>query len=61
MNKKERVSKYLKEMESLIHKIIDEKKDQSFTSFDLIMLTVNTLIKEKELDDAEKFKKAGNS
>lgn len=59
--KKERVTKYLKGIESLVHKMIDEGKDQNFTAYELIFLTLDTIIKEKQMDEIEKYKKAGNS
>lgn len=61
MNKKDQVTKILIDMEHLIHKMIDEKKDRPFVAFDLIVMTIDTLIKEKQLNDIEDFKKAGNA
>jgi len=61
VKKKEQVSIYLKQMESLIHKIIDDGKDQEFSAFELILLTIDTLLEEKKLNYMDRFKKAGNS
>lgn len=48
MNKKEQVTKYLIEIERLLHKMIDEEKTNPFTAFDLIVITIQSLIKESK-------------
>lgn len=64
MNKKQKISSMLKEIESLIHKMIDEKKDGPFNSFELLMITMDALIKENEVQsliNTRENKKVGNA
>lgn len=64
MNKKERISKMLNEVEGLIHKMIDEKRDGPFNAFELLMITMDALIKESEIQsliNSSDVKKVGNA
>lgn len=48
MNKKEKVSYMLGEIEKIMHKLIDEKADEPFKVFELLAITMDTFIKESE-------------
>lgn len=64
MEKKQKISKMLKEIESLIHKMIDEKRDGPFTSFELLMITMDALLKESQVQNLVgqgENKKVGNA
>jgi len=64
MNKKEKISEMLKEVESLIHKMIDEKRDGPFNSFELLMITMDALIKESQSQshiNSNRIKRIGNA
>lgn len=64
MDKKEKISKMLKEIEGLIHKMIDENKAGPFNSFELLMITMDALIKESQMQsliNTGECKKVGNA
>lgn len=60
MFKKERITKILNGIEKLLHKMIDERRDGSLNAFELILLSIDTMIKEYEMEKVLD-KKAGNA
>lgn len=61
MTKKENISKMLIDIEHLIHKMIDEKRDGPFNAFELLMITMDALIKESQCKGLDEYKKVGNA
>lgn len=48
MTKKERVSYMMRQIESIMHKLIDDGADEPFKMFDLLAITMDTFIKESQ-------------
>lgn len=44
MNKKEKVTYMLSEIEKIMHRLIDEKADEPFKVFELLAITMDTFI-----------------
>lgn len=59
MDKKQKITKMLKDIERLLHKMIDEKRDGPFNAFELLMITMDTMITENEIKNS--IEKVGNA
>lgn len=49
MTKKQKVTYMLKEIETIMHRLIDEKADEPFKIFDFLAITMDTFIKESKV------------
>lgn len=55
-DKKIKISIIMKEIEFMMHKMIDEKRDEPFNMFDFLSITMDTLIKQKNVEKPQRFK-----
>lgn len=55
-DKKIKVSIILKEIETMMHKMVDEKRDEPFNTFEFLAITMDELLKNRGVQKPLRFR-----